>query len=150
MADKLHYVVVHPDGRECPCELTPWVKQHKARTAAEHAARAFNLTTSRANPQQVKLKVYRLDIEKGVLVRQFVGEESVMPYLEKMTQAEYDQEMASLLEELPIAFHNFVNREAWDQGHSSGLEEVINIAGRLVYGLIGPIKAYEDTRGTSR
>jgi hypothetical protein len=60
-----------------------------------------------------------------------------------MTDAEYKAEMVRMLLDVPKAFRGFIEQNAWDHGHSSGYEEVINIASSLIADLVGPIKDFE-------
>ena len=51
-------------------------------------------------------------------------------YLYQMTPTkdEFEAAISSIVEELPDKLASFVRSEAWERGHSSGYEEVLNIA----------------------
>lgn len=58
----------------------------------------------------------------------------------RMTSEEYMTKQAELLERLPIELRTQVGYLAYDQGHSSGYEEVIGVLGELVTALEEPCK----------
>jgi hypothetical protein len=99
----------------------------------------------RKNPITIKVKVYRLDIVEGALVRKFIKDEVVQPSLERMTDEEYVEEMNELLKDIPKEFHDFVRNDSYDRGHSAGMEEVISHACDLVFNLKPCIEAYKQT-----
>lgn len=138
---KDQYVAVLPDGNEHFCESIPTTTQKEKSMCAE-AVRAYGLKTSRKNPVDVIVKLYRLVINKGKLERQFCGTYHIQPDFERMTQAEYDSEMIDILKHVPVEFHGYVYGEAYDRGHSSGMEECVSIASSIVDNLLPCIKNY--------
>lgn len=48
------------------------------------------------------------------------------------TREEYEEELEKIVSELPIKLQDFVKGEAYERGHSSGYEEVLNEARILV------------------
>jgi hypothetical protein len=90
----------------------------------------------------VACEVFALEIKAGKLERRSAGRKSVMPPLQPMTSEEYRQELAEILEPLPVEFHAFVGGEAWDRGHSAGYEEVINIARDMAFNLRPCVEQY--------
>ncbi len=128
------YVVVFPDGKE-------YFGEDKGETGffkfsvddlAREAVRKSGIRSPRKNPIQISVRVFRLEIEKGQLVRHLVKNMSIQPYLEDRTKEEYETELKQILAEIPKEFQSFVSGKAWDDGHSSGYEEVLSIASDLV------------------
>jgi hypothetical protein len=116
-----------------------------AERAAEDAVRAWGLETKRSDPQKVEVKVAELKVEQGRQVRKHETTVKVQPPLARMTEAEYVQELGDVLGGLPPEFHRFVKEYAWEEGHSSGYEEVVSCARGLVDGLESAVKAYTET-----
>ena len=114
--------------------------------AADKAVRQTGLKTNRKNPERVKVKIYSLTIKNGQIERTCVGQPEVTPELERMTDQEFNEELDEILNTLPKAFRSFVSSRAWDEGHSAGHEEVINIARGLAYDLEPAIKEYQKER----
>lgn len=65
------------------------------------------------------------------------------PYPPKMTGEEYDAAQDELLQDIPKEFHGALCSMAYDNGHSGGYEETVNILRGLVSELKDPIKAFE-------
>ena len=59
-----------------------------------------------------------------------------------MTQEEFDVKAEELLRDIPDEFRNTLNYMAYERGHASGYEEVLNILSGLVYDLKAPIEQY--------
>lgn len=57
----------------------------------------------------------------------------------------YEERKSELLNKIPKEFHNFVSQYAWENGHSSGYDEVINIMSELICRLHPCIKEYEKS-----
>jgi hypothetical protein len=113
---------------------------------AEQLVRRLGLTTPRKDPQKLKVDVFRLDIVQGQLKRVPVGTYDVQPYLERMTDEEYADELKDILSDVPEEFWPFVKSQSWDRGHSSGNEEVISYARELVGELAPCIAAFEKKK----
>jgi hypothetical protein len=109
--------------------------------------RKAGLTTPRANRQKVKVGLFQLVIRDGKLDRRPCGTKEVMPFLERMTEAEYDSEILLELRQLPEAFHSFVRNHAYEHGHSSGFEEMTSIANELISNLVPCVKEYKTQIG---
>jgi hypothetical protein len=60
-----------------------------------------------------------------------------------MNDTEYQIESDGLLARLPIEFRNAVANMAWEQGHSAGREEVLNVLRGLVSDLEEPCERFE-------
>lgn len=118
------YVVVFPNGFEYFGELDTKRLQESLCNEAVHKS---GLTTTRKARGVVAVQVFRLDIKDGKLGRTHTGDFSIeLPYA-PMTHSEYEAEMAKLLEPLAVEFHPFVWHIAYEHGHSSGYDEVVNI-----------------------
>lgn len=141
---KLNLVAVI-NGTDYPAEyelhgsgnMQSWFKQ-----AAEDAVRKAGIKNERTNPMQMGVEVFILKIKGTELVRERVGKILVTPPLKPMTDTEYQAELTTILATVPKEFHHFVSTNAWDHGHSSGYEEVINIASQLASDLQPAITEY--------
>lgn len=122
--DVRHYVAVLPDGTE------KFFDAHFDHQDSDWAARQAvdGLTTPRADPQPVRVKVMKLKIRNGKLEREFACEHRLMPRLAPMTEAEYIRHLEEAVKSLPDEFRTWVRGTAWEQGHSAGYEEVVSIA----------------------
>lgn len=63
--------------------------------------------------------------------------------MERMSEQEFVVKRDEYLERLPVEFRSRVGYMAWERGHSSGYEEVINILSEMVYQLEDPIREFE-------
>jgi hypothetical protein len=61
---------------------------------------------------------------------------------EKKAADDFNKHQGQILEALPEEFHAFVRTYAWEQGHSSGYNEVLNIEENLIYHLTRAIEKY--------
>lgn len=111
---------------------------------ANQAIRKSTLRTDRKNPQTVAVVVHTQIINKGKIRRTDGATIAVMPFAREITGAEYEADMAELLEQLPEQFRGFVSQKAYEDGHSAGYSEVLIHADSLVHGLVPAIKAYKD------
>lgn len=93
---------------------------------------------------EIPVKVYRADIVKMELKLTHIKTLQVEPFESPMTSEEYALEMDILLQDIPKEFHDYVRAQAYDRGHSSGYQEVYNIAVDIMYSLKAPIKEYTD------
>lgn len=59
-----------------------------------------------------------------------------------MDEKEFEQRQDEILKDIPEEFHSAVKWHAWDRGHSSGYELVLNCVAELVYMLKKPIAEY--------
>ncbi len=59
-----------------------------------------------------------------------------------MTEQEFAAKQKELLQGIPPEFHGALSYYAWEEGHASGFEEVINHLQILVAELEQPIKVY--------
>lgn len=102
-------------------------------------------TASRRKPESVSIEVFRLVVRSGKLVRQLAMRLDERLPVARLTEHEYESEMTVLLADLPESFRLFVRRQAWEDGHSSGYEEVISIAQDLASGLQPAIEQYRKS-----
>jgi hypothetical protein len=62
---------------------------------------------------------------------------------EQKAADDFNKQQDQILEQLPLEFHSFVHTYAWEQGHSSGYNEVLNIEEELIYHLTRAIEKYK-------
>ena len=62
----------------------------------------------------------------------------------RMTDEEYAKKQEELLEDIPKEFHSALSSMAYEDGHSSGYEECINILHGLVSDLKPAIEKYRE------
>lgn len=60
-----------------------------------------------------------------------------------MTRDEFDKREAEILTAIPEEFHSFVRTLAWEYGHSSGYDEVLNYDETFVWSLKPAIEAFQ-------
>lgn len=116
--------------------------QHLYQRIAEDAVRKKGLTTPRNNPTRVSVKIFVLTIVNGELKKTPITGYYIMPPLERMTEEEYGQEMKEVLQNFPEEFQVYVSQTAYEDGHSAGYEEVVNIARNIVSNLKPVIDSY--------
>lgn len=140
-------VAVLPDGTEHFADVRVYGQRvtTEYRQVAEDAVRKAGLTTSRKDPQTVKVKVFVLGILKGAIHRESAGQYDITPPLERMTEQEYAEEMKEILADLPEAFRSYVESEAYEDGHSAGYEEVVTLARNMASSLKRPIAEYTES-----
>lgn len=146
MSDKKNFVAVLPDGTEHFEELSMFSPRgwshHDYERVCENAVRNARLTTPRNNPDCVKVDLFVVSIQNGSLNRHKVGNYSITPPLERMTDSDFNAEMRDILGEIPEEFHSYVSSESWDRGHSAGYEECVSIARSIVFSLKPCIESY--------
>ena len=148
MNEKRNYVAVLPDGREHFEDVTFYRHTRpddELQRVAENAVRKAGITTPRKDPERITVKVFALEIKQGKLDRRLAKEAIVAPPMERMTQAEFDEELTEILSDLPEAFHPFIRQESWEHGHSAGLEEVILYARSMAHDLKPCIETYRKS-----
>jgi hypothetical protein len=65
----------------------------------------------------------------------------------RMTEEEFCQQKADLVDGLPIEFAGWLDYEAWERGHSAGYEEIIGILQGLTYGFRKAFKEWQERTG---
>lgn len=147
MSEKRKYVGVFPDGSEHAFEVEFDPKRSQFfsvafRSAVERIVRDSPVRTKRANPQEIEVRCFELMIVGTKLESRVAGVHRVMPYLEPMTEEEFNTEQEELLKDIPEEFHPNLRTEAWDRGHSAGMEEVIGCLRTLINVIEDPLRAY--------
>jgi hypothetical protein len=145
MAEKKTYVVVFSDNSEHFKEIpvTGRLDEFAIKQICADGVRAKKLTTSRKNPQPVAVELFALEVSDGQLKRRKIGNYEVTPPLERMTTVEYNEEIEEAIDELPPEFQEYVRQSSWDRGHSSGYEEVVNVAKEIASDLLPYIERYQ-------
>jgi hypothetical protein len=62
---------------------------------------------------------------------------------EQKAEADFSKRRDDILSAIPVEFHPFVRTYAWEQGHASGYDEVLNITEDLVWHLTRAVKSYK-------
>lgn len=145
--EKRNYVAVLPDNTEHPFELSSYglargFTRYDFESTLVSVLSSAGLKTSRKNPQTVQVRCFQLTIKGAALVRTPVGTYQVQPPLSRMTTAEFNEEQATQLQQVPAEFHSALVRKAWEDGHASGYEEVLRVLDSLIAWLEAPLKAY--------
>lgn len=102
----------------------------------------LKIKTSRSNPEEVPVVIYKTEIKDGKQVERKVRSISVMPSKERMTSDEFCKERDESLADLPTEFQSVISGIAYDRGHSAGYEEVMGHIDELVSAFSGPIANY--------
>jgi hypothetical protein len=63
--------------------------------------------------------------------------------MHRMTIEEFEAEKKTILSCLPEQFHSAVAQKAWNDGHSSGFNEVLDNLEELVDMLDAPIRSFQ-------
>ncbi len=143
-----NFVAILPNGTESNHEIhwetnnTRW-NDSKIRSIAEAAVRDAGLTTPRNSAGvTVPVKVHPLEIRKGQLVRGMGTTFNVVPPLARMTDDDYNRELNEALNDLPDEFRDFISQRAYEDGHSAGYEEIVNLARSLATDLKPAVDKY--------
>jgi hypothetical protein len=108
---------------------------HDIQSFAEKAACKLGYKSKYGENLQMNVPVYNLTIVNGKIQRALISTTTVTLQQERPTEEQFEAELTQILNELPTAFRGFVSSKAWEYGHSSGYEEVLNYARDLVYDL---------------
>lgn len=146
---KLSYVAVLQDHPEQFFDINDEPRQRGVRvielqTKAEAVVRNLGITSPRKDPITVPVRIQQLIIKNGKLERTTGTTYNVQPPLERMTDDEYNEEMAEILKSIPPDFHQFINTQAYERGHSSSHEECVNIARSLASDLLPCINKFAE------
>lgn len=152
MDEKRNYKFVLPNGNEHfeTVDFQSWKGSNgdQLRNAVESFVRfKSGLTTNRKEPTNIKVRVFRQEIEGGKIKDSLVADYSVTPAYGPMTEVEYVSELQDLLAHVPKAFQPFVRQRSWEEGHSSGYEAVIQHADGLITDLKPAIEIYKKELG---
>jgi len=141
-ADQRMYVVVFNDGSE-HVEYAN-LSRDDYRNFCATVVRNKGLVTHRNNPQYVNVGLYIVAAQKGAVQRSLIGTYDIMPNFMSMTFDEYQVELDDIINELPEEFRRFVSSYAYEEGHSSGFESVLNIARDITDRLAEPIANFRN------
>jgi len=101
------------------------------------------LTTSRQNPQTIRVEIHKLTIKDGKLTQNFFTNIDIQPPLARMTVNEMNEEIIEMIKDIPQEFHFPLTSVAWDKGHSAGYEEVISELLYLISKFTPSIREYK-------
>ena len=146
---KINLKAVFPNGQTHHGEYTVWgdtSSREYYRHFAERAARECNIEAKRGESNQITVNVSTLEIDKGFLVETKKSDVIATIYYERLKEDQFNEDMNELLKDIPKQFYPFISGYSWEQGHSSGFEEVLTIARNLVSGLEIPIKLAKECK----
>lgn len=142
MSDKKQFAVVMPDGSET------FYEGSSHRYAAEEAVRLAKITQPRGGDgYTIGARVFELAISRGQVVRVNPLDVHVTPPRTAMTEDDYRRELVDAMSGLPDEFLGVVESISWEDGHSSGYEEVVGIAESLAERLAPAIRKYTERIG---
>lgn len=118
----------------------------KKEQECQTALRKSTVRTSYHHPVSSPVTLYRIDLVKGQASRKAVKTFRIMPQSVRLTDAEFGEEMKSILSKLPEEFRSYVSSSSWDRGHSAGYEEVIGIAREEAQNLAKCLEDYDENR----
>ena len=146
-----HFKIVLPKGEidfvDKTLDSSSYERSRQIKQMCVNAAYKHNYSASRKDPQEIVAKIYNVTLHMGKTVETFSTNVSFTPPLARMTIQDYEEEMKSITKELPEEFVSFVERQAWDDGHAYGYEEVCNIACNIVSNLMPRITEYNKRMG---
>jgi len=134
------YVLILPDGKEYFFDDKERNNESLTKTC-ENILFREGIRTNRKDPQPINVPVYQLMFKKGEIVRFKLGDYSITPFLESMTEEEFEEEIKLVLEKIPQEFHDFVMKDAWED---SEYESVFDRAEQLVSELKPVIAKFKD------
>lgn len=67
---------------------------------------------------------------------------NIVPWTRQRTEAEFEQQLTTVVSELPEEFQLYIRSESWDRGHASGYDEVLSYARGMVAELKPAIQQY--------
>ncbi len=144
-SNKKHYVAVLPDGTESNHEIQDdqYCSVSEYCYIAEQAIRQVGVTQPRTkDPYTIEVKIYTLNIENGQLKREYLRTVEMAPPLARMTDDDFERELAEALDGLPPEFASWVSGKAYEDGHYAGREEVVLLAGNMASDLKKAVDAY--------
>lgn len=136
------------NGNETAFEADPTADKWSSssvKSMVERIVREAGLTTPRTAPVPIAVRVEAVEVQKGKLARRHTQTLQITPPLTRMTDAEFAAEEAALLAPVPVDFHSALSGMAYERGHSSGYEEVINCLAGLISDLRPAIEAFAHT-----
>lgn len=117
------------------------------RELGDEAVRSWGMTTPYGKIKAIELKIFRVTVKEGKLHNRYLCSLNVDLPFDRMTEAQYDEEKSTILTEVPDEFREWLAQEAYDDGHSSGMEEVISILRSRVSGFMQAFKTYQLRTG---
>lgn len=121
-------------------------KSYQLESMVEDIFRSLNYRTDRKEPQPIECVVYEITAKNGKQVKSSPKNFRISLPLAELTPADFEEEMTKAVSKLPIPFQNWVRSKSYEDGHSSGYEEVLNIAQGLASDLVDVIQQYERTK----
>jgi hypothetical protein len=134
------FIVILADGVEKAVACT----DDQLKSRVEEIVRRSGIVTPRANPQSITVMVVESKVEDEKIVRKPWTKFVLQPPLTRMTENEFNAEQNALLEQLPKAFMDIFKTRAWDDGHSSGLEAVVESLRCSIDEFLPSIKQFEE------
>lgn len=147
------YVAILPNGKEVQFDFRPTDREKSPTSTSRELfliVADAGYTTHRNESKPIVVKIKTVSVKDLKIV---YGPErllQVMPPLQRMTEEEFIEEQETLLKDIPEEFQPFLRTQAWDEGHSAGYEEVINILQALSYAIKKPIEDYTKRLVKSR
>jgi hypothetical protein len=143
MKDFHEYCAITPDGKEHFGEVQENQRFGRDFTnLAYDALQKHGYNTHRNKREKIKVKIVGLRLVSGKTERQDVTTVEVEPPIRRMTKVEYEDELTCLLTQLPEEFQGMVSSKGWEDGHSSGYEEVLSVVDTLIGELKPCIEKY--------
>jgi len=100
------------------------------------------LRVDRGMDQTIRVQIYNLTYANGK-PQKILEHASYMPVgVKPRTVDEYNSDLKKILETLPIEFRGYVSSSSYEEGHSSGYDEIINLAQSMAEDLNKAIDAY--------
>lgn len=121
-----------------------------AQQAAEQAVKDSGLKTKRSDPQRLDVEVYAVSIEivkkdgkkDFQIIKKHLHGYSILPEIERMTEAEYIVEVETALAGIPDEFHNYVKGKAWEGIAKNDYEIAVERTEKLAMELQPSIRDY--------
>lgn len=109
---------------------------------AQAAVYRSGLTCDRNKPINIQVDIRKLVVQNHVPAKVHDSRFFVDLPFRRMNEKEFEEAMQEALKDLPEEFAGFVSSKAWDDGHSAGYEEVVNLATDMSHSLGEAFKKY--------
>jgi hypothetical protein len=90
----------------------------------------------------VEMDIYKLIVVNHKIQEKRLGKVKVYAKRKRLTLPKYEEEAEKVLKDIPVEFHEFLKQYAWEEGHSSGYEEVLSKLKDLQYQIVPCIRNY--------
>lgn len=103
--------------------------REQAKSEIESLFIKYKITTPYSQPKSLKLTVYQFKSVNGSLGEQIVDTIDINLPLQRMTDAEFEDEKVKIFRELNInvpEILSFIENKSYEDGHSYGMEEVVS------------------------